>query len=269
MKNLIKITLNLLVITVLLGFMSCQKEELSESLSSDLELKSKTMNTFYSKTVPVGNGVARAWIQVQKNGDPSAVGINLSAKALMDLPDEHTAWVLELPKNKGHNFYTHVLFDWNPGGHEPPGVYDLPHFDFHFYTIPSEEREAIPFMPPPYEDDKPAAQYIPPLYMLLPGLVPEMGAHWADLTSPELQNPPVAEFTHTFIWGSYEGEFIFWEPMVTKKYLLTQPDEVFPIRQPDAYQKDGWYATDYQISYSEKPNEYTVALLNLTFHEGQ
>lgn len=269
MKNLIKITLNLFLFVALTGLYSCQKEEIPEPLDSDLELKSKTMNTFYSKTVPIGNGVARAWIQVKKNGDPMAVGMNLSGKALMDLPDEHTSYVLELPKNKGHHFYTHVLLDWSPGGHEPPGIYDVPHFDIHFYTIPSEEREKIPFRPPPYTDTEPAAQYIPPLYMILPGLVPEMGAHWVDLTAPELQDPPQAPFTQTFIWGSYDGEFIFWEPMVTRDYLLTQPDEVFPIRQPDAYQKNGWYATDYQISYSAKPDEYTVALLNLTYHQGQ
>jgi hypothetical protein len=25
-----------------------------------------------------------------------------------------------------------VLLDWNPGGHVPPGVYDVAHFDVHF-----------------------------------------------------------------------------------------------------------------------------------------
>lgn len=51
--------------------------------------------------------------------------------------------------------------------------------------------------------------------------------------------------------------------MITLEYLLSQPDEVFPIPQPKAYQKDGWYATDYKISYSEKPDEYSVSLINL------
>jgi hypothetical protein len=269
MKNLFRTTLNLLLISVLIGFYSCQKEELSDTLNSDLELKSSTMNTFYSKTVPIGNGIARAWIQVNKNGDPLSVGINLSGKALMNLPDEPQAYVLELPKNKGNNFYTHVLFDWNPQGHEPPGIYDIPHFDFHFYTIPNEERLSIPPLAPPNYDTPPAAQYIPSNYFQLPGLVPEMGAHWADGTSPELQMPQLAVFTHTFIWGSYNGEFIFWEPMITRDYLMTQPDEVFPIPQPASYQKDGWYATDYTISYSARPDEYTVALLNLVYHDGE
>ena len=37
--------------------------------------------TEYSSTLPVGNGVTRAWVSVDKNGVPS-VGINLSAEAL-------------------------------------------------------------------------------------------------------------------------------------------------------------------------------------------
>ncbi len=273
MKKLIRFSLILLTVVSFIGLYSCQKDELgNDTLGLDegnsLELKSKTMNTFYSSTVPVGNGVARAWIKVTKSGEPLEVGINLSAKALMKLPDEPKQYVLMLPKNKGNHFYTHVLFDWNPEGHEPPGVYDLPHFDFHFYIIPNEDRLAIPPMAPPYMDPAPDAQYIPPMHMQLPGLVPQMGAHWVDLNSPELP-PTLATFTHTFIWGSYSGEYIFWEPMITRDYLLTQPDESFDIPQPASYQKDGWYPMKYKISYSTKPNEYTIALTELTYHEGE
>jgi hypothetical protein len=247
---------------------SCQKDELVSFTEKEeiTGLKSKTMNTFYSSSVPVGGGVARAWVKINKEGNPLEVGINLSGKALTNLPEEQKVWVLELPKNKAHHFYTHVLFDWNPGGHEPPGVYDVPHFDFHFYTIPNEERMAIPAMDETYSDPPPAGQYVPSLYLQLPGLVPQMGAHWVDLTSPELNG---GTFTHTFIWGSYDGEFIFWEPMITLDYLLTQPDGNFPIRQPSAYQNDGWYASDYVIKYSQNPAEYTVALTNLTYREGE
>lgn len=271
MKKLFKITLSLLTLALLTGLQGCQKDELGTDLSgltSELspELKSQSVNTFYSSTLPVGNGVARAWVSVNKKGEPNSVGINLSGKALQNLPTEPKQYVLILPKNKGQNFYTHVLFDWNPHGHEPEGVYDLPHFDFHFYIVSNEDRMAIPPMAPPYFDTPPASQYIPALYIQLPGLVPEMGAHWVNVTSPELNG---AKFTHTLIWGSYSGEYIFWEPMITLDYLLTQPDEIFPISQPSAYQKNGWYATDYKISYSSKPQEYTIALMNLTYHEGE
>ncbi len=259
----------IIAIVAIVGMQSCMEDEsVLENNETLSELKNATMNTFYSKTVPVGNGVARAWIKTSKMGNPLEVGINLSGKALMNLPDEPMQYVLPLPKGKGNHFYKHVLFDWNPGGHEPPGIYDLPHFDFHFYIIPSEQREAIPPMNPPYMDPAPDPMYIPLNYMQLPGLVPQMGAHWVDSTSSEL--PPVFEtFTKTFILGSYQSEYIFWEPMITREYLLSQPDDVIPIPQPQAYQKDGWYAMDYTISYSSHPETYTIALVNLVYKEGE
>jgi len=272
MKKSVKFSLILLASFYLIGFQSCKKEVGNDSISAKNEnspvLKSATMNTFYSSTLPVGNGVARAWIKVSNSGDPLEVGINLSGKALINLPAEPKQYVFILPKNKGQNFYTHVLFDWNPHGHEPAGIYDLPHFDFHFYTVPNEQRLAIPSANPPYMDPAPALKYIPTNYVELPGLVPEMGAHWVDMTSPELP-PTFQKFTHTFIWGSYSGKFIFWEPMITLDYLLTQPDNVFQVSQPSAFQADGWYPADYKVSYSSQPDEYTVSLLNLTHHNAE
>lgn len=269
MEKLVRLSLILVTGLSLIGLQSCQKDELAGfSDENSLELKSNSMNTFYSPTITVGNGVARAWVAENKNGEPTSVGINLSAKALQNLPEEPTQYVLTLPKNKGQNFYTHVLFDWNPHGHEPAGIYDLPHFDVHFYIIPNEDRLAIPLLLPPGYDVAPGADYIPTSYFPLPGLVPEMGAHWANSKSPEL--PPVfATFTHTFIWGSYNGEFIFWEPMLTREYLLSQPNEIFSINQPVKYKRSGWYATDYKVSFSSHPNQYTVALMNLTYHDGE
>jgi hypothetical protein len=257
-----------MAVIAFIGFQSCQNDELGNALGeseNSLTLKSSTMNVFNSSTKPIGNGVARGWVKVNKNGDPLEVGVTLSDKALMNLPDEPQMFVFNLPKNKGHNFYTHLLMDWNPHGHEPTGIYDLPHFDFHFYIIPSEERMGIPPMDPPYMDPAPSSEFVPELYMQLPGLVPEMGAHWVDLTSPELHG---AKFTHTFIWGSYAGEFVFWEPMITKEYFESYPDAIFDIKQPTAYQKDGWYPLKYKVSYSTKPNEFTVSIIDLVYHDG-
>jgi hypothetical protein len=49
---------------------------------------------------------------------------------LTNLPDQPAQYVLYFPKNKGKNFYKHMLVDWNPQGHEPENVW-MPHFDFH------------------------------------------------------------------------------------------------------------------------------------------
>lgn len=260
-------------LTVAFGFVlqSCQKDDRFEpqfSMSSDLKKESKQekINTFYGPTVPIGNGVARAWVSENKEGDPVAVGINLSEKALANLPDQPAQYVLFFPKEKGKNFYKHMLVDWNPEGHEPEVFYGLPHFDFHFYIVPNEERLAIaPLAPPSLDVPAIDSKYFPAVYMLTPGVVPQMGAHWVDVTSPEFQ--PGGTFTRTFIWGSYHGEFIFFEPMITRDYLLTHPGDLISIPQPSVYQRSGWYASNYCIEYSSNPAQYTIALLGLTYQE--
>lgn len=271
MKKIVHLLSLFLVVPLLFFIESCKKNEdvfapSGSNPESELVLKSKSLNTFFGATVPMGNGVARAWVSVDKQGMPTAVGINLSEKALSGLPKEPAQFVLDFPDVKGGNFYKHALVDWNPEGHEPPGVYDLPHFDFHFYVIPNSERMAIG----PNDLDKfnnaPASMYVPPLYWQIPGGVPQMGAHWIDLTSPEFNG---GVFTKTFIWGSYDGSFVFWEPMITLDYLLSHPNDLIPLRQPEAFQKDGWYATKYKIAYTTNPNEYTVALTDLMFHSSE
>ena len=272
MKKLITSVWILLTVMALLLVQSCQKDELGNLGSvggNSVVLKNASMNTFYSSTIPLGNGVARGWVKADKMGDPIEVGFTLSGKALTHLPEDPESYVFTLPKNKGQNFYNHLFVDWNPHGHEPEGIYDLPHFDFHFYIIPSADRMEIPLnMDQNYYDTPPANNYIPENYVELPGLVPGMGAHWIDVTSPEFNGET---FTHTFIWGSYSGYFIFWEPMITTAYLSSlepMETETFDVPQPSEYQKNGWYPMKYSITHSTRPDEYIIALTDLVYHEG-
>ncbi|HUP01020.1 MAG TPA: hypothetical protein VM737_05800, partial [Gemmatimonadota bacterium] len=75
----------------------------------------------------------------------------------------------------------HLTVYWEPHGH-PPGAYLTPHFDFHFYTVSTDAREAIDCA----DESKPAAlpaDYglvdieIPDLGMLVGLCVPGMGMH--------------------------------------------------------------------------------------------
>ena len=65
MRPLVKFSLAFLSIAALIGIQACQKEEISnEPLQTfdgySHELKSKGSNTFYTHSVPLGHGVARA-----------------------------------------------------------------------------------------------------------------------------------------------------------------------------------------------------------------
>lgn len=262
MKKSIKLILFFLVIPALSLLESCQVDnEVINPPGSTMD-----PNTYFGPSVAVGNGNAQAWVTVNKNGDPTDVGINLSEKALEGLPTAQTNFMLALPSNKGKGFYTYATLNWNPQGHEPVKVYDLPHFDFHFYTISNADRMAIGPKDSVQFANAPDSMYVPKAYLHTPGGVPQMGAHWADLMAPEFNGKA---FTKTFIWGSYNGKFIFWEPMVTLAYLLSQPNDLDSVRQPMAFKRDGWYATKYQVSYSSSRNQYTVSLRNLQFQKGK
>ena len=272
-----KRTHKLLALTLAAGVLSflqaCQKDDGFISRSTvDLKNGQAFVNnanperTFYSSARHIGNGRAQAWVTENREGEPVSVGLTLSAGALTNLPDEMTGFVLELPKGKGKNFYTFVMLDWNPQGHEPPQIYGLPHFDVHFYIVPDEVRLGmLPEKVTEFEN-LPSDEYVPAGYFRGPGFVPFMGVHWLNGASHELHG---ATFTQTFIWGSYDGEFVFWEPMLTRDYLLTRPNEVIGIQQPAAYKRDGWYPTRYEISWSKYGNDYTIALRDLQFRQGQ
>lgn len=227
----------------------------------------REFDLFKGPARPIGHGVAQTWIKLDRNGTPLAVGLTLTDKALEGLPaDEPASWVLPFHQKASSTPYMHVLLDYNPHGHEPPGVYDRPHFDVHFYMIPSAERMLIGPDDPGF-DVLPGLEYIPDQYMKIPGGVPQMGAHWADLLAPEFT--PGGTFTRTYIWGTYNGQVIFFEPMITKAYLESDPSETIPLRQPQAYQKDGYYPMSYRVEYLENPARYEISLQDLVFHEGQ
>ncbi len=218
----------------------------------------------------MGNGTVRSWVQMGKNRQPTAVGITFSETALTGLPQgvkgdsrrSSFEYSMKLPSQAKATNIDHISFDWEPLGHEPKGVYDVPHFDLHFYSMTMQERAKIDGRGMAVQKlyKKPAAQYVPAAYILAPGTgVPRMGAHWVNTASPELRG---GKFTHTFVLGSYNGRFTFLEPMFAKSYLETKPNVVVPITQPKTLQKSGLFPTRYNVSYNAARHEYTIALEN-------
>jgi hypothetical protein len=200
-------------------------------------------------------------------GNPTSVGITLTETALEDLPDHdedaHSAasYTLTLPKEKSKTTFDHIELDWNAHGHEPEHIYDKAHFDFHFYMITEPERKLIG-VDDPKSEEFPEGKYLPATYVPVPGSVPQMGKHWVDPYSGEFQEG--GTFTHTFIYGSYDKQITFYEPMITKDFLLTKPTVSFPILQPEAFQKAGYYAGKYSVKYDSVKKEYQISLDDLS-----
>ena len=217
-------------------------------------------DTLYGQQVAVGNGYAKTYVSTT-DGKPEEIGIILSKDGLSGLPHEdHTVFVLPLPDHNINQYFKHVTLDWENHGHDPAGVYDIPHFDFHFYMITNEERLAISPDDPKMEIE-PEGKFIPEDYFPTPG-VPQMGKHWLDGASPEWNGK---KFTTTFIYGSYDGKVSFLEPMITREFLETNSDFSEKIKQPDAFDKTGFFPKNYSIRYNESTEEYLISLKDLTF----
>jgi len=271
--------------------------------TSDSDITGAESDTMqYGAPQTVGNGTVRTYLVVDRN-DPSTpveVGVALSESAMDGLPAGVASsdpmanmhmYTLALPA-QNPTPYKFVQFDWNPVGHEPAGVYTLPHFDFHFYTVPVSVRDGIMPTDPQYAAKAaryPASEFRAPFYVDAAtaggappsaAAVPMMGLHWLDVRSPELQalagHPENAKpFTKTFIYGSWDGQFIFDEPMITRAYLMSKHDATDPtvrneiISVPTAarYSPAGFYPSAYRISYDATAKEYRVALTQLARHE--
>jgi hypothetical protein len=88
-----------------------------------------------------------------------------------------------------------------------------------------------------------------------------MGLHWSDTTSAEFHGQT---FTRTFVAGSWNGQFTFIEPMVTRAYLLTKPADLVAVRTQSLRVAGGYYPAAYRVGWDTASTEWHVALAGLT-----
>ena len=288
MKKIFHLRFVLLVSGLFLFFTACQKEKqapvfLEEFTAADSvnvvvpddgamlagniagREKFINCNTFYGPQVQMGNGHIRSWININKcDKKPLAIGIEFTCKSFYDLPtdpENHAAgtFVLKLhSKATAVTPFDHIVVNWEPNGHEPAHIYDVPHFDMHFYKISLAEQAAINPIPGPV----PPKGYLPASYVIEAATVPQMGTHWLDPSSPELP-PTLIPFTHTFVYGANNGKVIFLEPMITRAFMLSGVSVVKSFPQPTLFLPTNTnYPTVYRIWKNASNSRHYVALTN-------
>ncbi|MCK5438662.1 MAG: hypothetical protein KAI97_01900 [Gemmatimonadetes bacterium] len=259
----------------------------------------------YGSSGELGEGTSRTYAEFDAEGNPVAIGLSFTEGFLKGLPTELNpesvcfdlnedgstspadgeclgdyATDYDLPTDLTER--DDIPFRWvgaglEPMGHEPPGVWDIPHFDFHFYLQPREEVHAI--RPGPCgilidcEDFERATATVPSQYVAegyndVQVAVPAMGNHLINPTSPEFGDPP-QRFTHTFIYGAYDGHITFLEPMITVEYLESRPNECHPIKQPVSWEESGYYPREYCARYLEDEGTYRISLEDFAYHEAE
>lgn len=244
----------------------------------------------------IGTGYYQTFVQVSRRGKPKAIGVKFPKTTLQNLPmhplnDGKTCNDLDSNDNidlhhectGGHSRtlyfnsdltpFKNITINWEPHGHVPAGVYDSPHFDFHFYLTSDIERkqitpgpctgllncaqEQIAIRPIP-------SQYIHSDFINTQLAFAHMGNHYVDSTSPELIG---GDFTHTFIQGSYDSRITFYEPMVSREFLLEKPNVCSPIKTPMAFETAGYYPTRYCMRYKASKQMYRVSLEGFEYRE--
>jgi hypothetical protein len=244
--------LSLTAIAVL--FSSCKKDD------------AKPGNRIYKgPEVTFQHGKAFTWYETDGNDKPLKIAVNINDAAWNSLDTSsqegghhhNNHALLNFHPKVDANIFNHVELGWNPHGHEPEFIYGLPHFDFHFYNVSTAEVASIP----PYEVDStgflnlPAAAYMPPTYFYAGGGVPQMGTHWLDFTSSELNG---SAFTQTFIYGTYAGKVTFMEPMITRAFIEANPTFTRSIPQPAKVQKTGYYPTKVRLARNGTSRDFIM-----------
>jgi hypothetical protein len=228
----------------------------------------------FGKELNYGDGIIRMYARVQ-NGKTSSLGLFLSDGVLEGLPAHVDMSAVDpiVPMVPGINDIAiqHVTVGYNPHGHEPDGIFTLPHFDFHFYLITNAERMMIdPSRGAAFEaeanaivspDRMPSAfvPAIPPGAPFVAGTAPFMGLHWVDLYRSSATQPSIP-FEHEFINGTYNGEWIFLEPMITNAWLASKASHSEPIKQPQTYVRPGSYPTHLNVFHSDEFGGWIIAL---------
>ncbi len=92
-------------------------------------------------------------------------------------------------------------------------------------------------------DANPSTEYLPQNYFPGPA-VPKMGKHFSDLTSAEFNGQP---FTQAFIYGTYNSEVTFYEPMITLDFLKSNSNFERSIPQPSKFKTAGYYPTRMRV----------------------
>ena len=279
MENLFTLPKKIIVLGCFFLLFSCSQDEmintdLQNNVSSSFTVKMNAakLTVLKGPNVALGYGKVRSWLSVDSNGQPNEIGIEITPEAFKNLsndnsksvpPDGETIIIPLQLKATELTPFDHIGLNWNPHGHQPAGVFDVPHFDIHFFMISAEEQLAIPAWSPETDaafNNYPPTGYMPADYFTPPGSAtaePQMGKHWLPVNLGAY-----LPFSKIMIYGSFNGKFIFVEPMITLDYLLSKIDFSANYSQPEHFEKAGNYPTKYNIYHDAVSGNTYISLSN-------
>jgi len=202
-----------------------------------------------SAPMPWPDSGAKPFVQRDAKKAIVAIGLTIPAATVKATPKKRSEAPLPMT---GAGLVQSANLQWHPTGHEPEHVYDVPHFDVHFYTISEKVRGSI-------VPGSSLAKVMPAKAILPPGsiLAPGMGMHDIPGSQPEFNH---GTFSVSPIIGYWAGELAFFEVMFTKAWLLKNQGKTGPFPQPASVHQHGPYPTRYAILYDKAADAYRVSL---------
>ena len=217
---------------------------------------------------PVNGANVCAWGGMS-GGQLVAFGVTVPVRSADSAPAEAPmVWppvalaTIPLPEAvKSATGFDNLTVFWEPHGH-PPGPYLVPHFDFHFNTIPVAAIDCADSTKParlPAAYEMPDMN-IPQIGNLIGLCVPGMGMH--SLPGAELRATTL--FQKTMVVGYYHGQPIFVEPMITRATLLERRG--FPLAIPDVPDRPAntRYPTQFRADYDSTAQAYRFVFSDFT-----
>jgi hypothetical protein len=203
--------------------------------------------------LPWADTGAKPLVQLDAAKHPTVIALVIPGALLNALPKKRSEAVYAM-HNAG--MVQTANLQWHPSGHEPEHVYNVPHFDVHFYTITEPVRQTI-IPNAPAGKVMPSKSIMPPDGILAPGFVPGMGMHNVPKAQPEFNG---GAFAISPIIGYWNGNLAFFEVMFTKDWLSLKRGIVGRFPQPTSVKQHGSYPTKYSVSYDKAKDEYQVAI---------
>lgn len=210
-------------------------------------------------TVVDGIPIATWALVHPQDGEILAVGATFSQKMAEDMPESGDGPAgaiasLEFPALvQETTFFNHLEIQPEPDGHmAPPGSVNpdrnrVPHFDFHFYSIPEELVWLIPGQTPPPPPPAVPADLLPASYLPAGPSIPEMGRHSAPVWSLTDPDPLSAIMIAGFLPDGSRMHFI--EPMISQDVLLSEQDFTLDVPMPQTFGRDMLYPTQFEAMF--------------------
>jgi len=179
-----------------------------------------------------------------------------------NLQQDFRYWI-ELPAQfRDQTVFDAMSYDYLPHGHSPAGLYNIPHWDFHFTTLPRDESAAIDCRDPtiPVDALLPKAPgawfFVPPPDNCVPG----MGIHGGSSAMAELNSH---RFDKTMGMAYYHGKFASYEAKATDEYLKERKPFDIPVPRAPV-KRAGLYPGSLKVTWDKPSDTFIWTLSDFT-----